>query len=242
MIFKDQQGHSKQGFKVVSKMRGPNLIRSQRECCPSKNKMIHYRYYQWSNLTHPWIWMAIWPRSTDPLSTKQRTFPAPWQSGPAQIAEWMKTEVGLPIQNCDPECSTITWSSRITMAYHGIVAIFSASKESSLANSPRTLIFFWIKAMKLPKKNIVELQGFSTWTSNLRYKHIFWFASYLTGITQTFPLPQAAAVPWVLYKHQVVVAVDPGQKIQHTGCSWLFIPPFRCIGMFKGKSTGNPPK
>ena len=52
MIFKDQQGHSKQGFKVVSKMRGPNLSRSQRECCPSKNNMIHY---QWSYLTHPWI-------------------------------------------------------------------------------------------------------------------------------------------------------------------------------------------
>ena len=98
MIFKDQQGHSKQGFKVVSKMRGPNLSRSQRECCPSKNNMIHY---QWSYLTHPWIWMAIWPRSTDPLSTKQRRFPAPWQSGPAQIAEWMKMEVGLPIQDCD---------------------------------------------------------------------------------------------------------------------------------------------
>jgi hypothetical protein len=60
---KDQQGHSKQRFKVVSKMRGPTLIRSQRECCPSKNNMIHY---QWSNLTHPWIWMAIWSRSTDP--------------------------------------------------------------------------------------------------------------------------------------------------------------------------------
>ena len=72
--------------------------RSQRECCPSKNNMIHY---QWSYLTHPWIWMAIWPRSTDPLSTKQRRFPAPWQSGPAQIAEWMKMEVGLPIQDCD---------------------------------------------------------------------------------------------------------------------------------------------
>ena len=55
MIFKDQQGHSKQGFKVVSKMRGPNLIRNQRECCSSNNYMIHY---QWSNLTHPWILMA----------------------------------------------------------------------------------------------------------------------------------------------------------------------------------------
>ena len=125
----------------TSKMRGPNLIRRQRrqrECCPSKNKMIH------RSIEH----QAEKVSRTMTIRSSNR---------------WMKMEVELPSK-------IVIHLEYSTKDHHGIVDIFfSVSKESSLPNSPRTLIFFGIKAMKLPNnKFIVELQGFSTWKSQVQ--------------------------------------------------------------------------
>ena len=136
--------------------------------------------------------------------------------------------------------------------HHGIVAIFfSVSKESSLANSPRTLIFFWIKAMKLPKKmwnckDSVHGRPMSGTSVSFDLFHTS------KGFQRHFPCPKQCGPIGSLRAPsccssrswpKITTHTDvPFCRHQPAGCSWLFSPPFRCIGLFKRKIYREPPK
>ena len=144
-----------------------------------------------------------------------------------------------------PECSTITWSSRITMA------LWPYSLVYPLANSPRTLIFFWIKAMKLPKKmwnckDSVHGRPMSGTSVSFDLFHTS------KGFQRHFPCPKQCGPIGSLRAPsccssrswpKITTHTDvPFCRHQPAGCSWLFSPPFRCTGLYKRKLQGTPPK